>query len=332
MVDNIKKRRQRIQARIERQKLKVKDMMTTAPFQRLADKFFFVMGAVIVVGYGYVIGKYPNDFYYRFYTCVMAMLLIARMVHFVNCGWKYFLIDFCYFANTVILFMINFDPKNEQLFKTGFIFANGILGYSTYQFRNSLVFHKIDMITDLGIHMVPVTAMYHIKWVTMLEQSDLPPEQQRFSALKSNEGITEYLLTMWVIPTATYLVWSASYSFINFVFKAKKIKRNNIQTLYRQFEAMPAIQNYLKSKNLEMRPWVFMLGHFTLFQVTSLLALISYHCMWFNVILMVTYLTVSAWNGANYYMEYFSKRYEKTLQQLQELHDQAAEAETSKKD
>ena len=295
--------------------------MSTAPFQRLADKVFFVLGSMIVVGYGYVIGKYPNDWYYSFYTGVMALLLIARLVHFVKCGWKYYLIDFCYYANSVILFMINFDPKNEQLFKTGFIFANGILGYSTYQFRNSLVFHKIDMITDLGIHMVPVTAMFHIKWVTMQEQAHLPPDQQRFSALKSNETVGEYLLTMWLLPTATYLVWSMSYSFINFVAKAKKIKRNNIQTLYRQFADLKGIQNWLKSKNLEMRPWIFMLGHFCLFQATSLLALIAYHCKWFNVLLMISYLTISAWNGANYYMEYFSKRYEKTLEQLQVLHD-----------
>ena len=88
--------------------------MSTAPFQRLADKVFFVLGSMIVVGYGYVIGKYPNDWYYSFYTGVMALLLIARLVHFVKCGWKYYLIDFCYYANSVILYMINFGPKTSN--------------------------------------------------------------------------------------------------------------------------------------------------------------------------------------------------------------------------
>lgn len=128
------------------------------------------------MGYGYVIGKYPHNFYYTFYTSLMLILLAIRTVQYFNCGWKYYLIDFCYFANSILLYMIIFDSKNEQLFKTGFVFANGILGASTYLFRNSLVFHKIDMITCLGIHMVPLTATFHIRWVTMVEQAHLPPE------------------------------------------------------------------------------------------------------------------------------------------------------------
>lgn len=129
------------------------------------------------------------------------------------------------------------------------------------------------------------------------------------------------VMTMVVVPTCTYLLWLSIYSFINFVAKAKKIKRKNIQTLYRQFEAMPAIQSYLKKRGLEMNPLIFMLGHLALFAITHCIALVSYHFKWFNIVMMVTYFLVSAWNGANYYMEYFSKRYEKTLEELQDLHD-----------
>lgn len=55
---------------------------------------------------------------------------------------------------------------------------------SIYLFRNSLVFHKIDMMTSLGIHFMPMATMYHIKWYTIVDQAHLPADQQRFVNLQ----------------------------------------------------------------------------------------------------------------------------------------------------
>lgn len=38
------------------------------------------------------------------------------------------------------------------------------------------------MLTSLAIHAIPMTLLFHIRWITIPAQADLPKEQQRFSA------------------------------------------------------------------------------------------------------------------------------------------------------
>jgi hypothetical protein len=141
--------------------------MHTAPFWRTADKVGFMIGSMITVSYSYVIGAFPNDFFYPYYCSVMILLLTSRVAHYYSYGWHYFITDFCYYANSILLYIMMFESKNEQLFKTAFLFSHGALGASVYIFRNSLVLHKIDMLTSLAIHLLPITATFHIRWVTI---------------------------------------------------------------------------------------------------------------------------------------------------------------------
>ena len=60
-------------------------------------------------------------------------------------------------------------------------------------------------------------------------------------------------------------------------------------------------------------PISFMIGHFVFFIVSHIIAMIEFEFYWFNVIMMWYYIGCSLWNGANYYMEYFAKRYEGKL-------------------
>ena len=141
--------------------------MRSAPFWRTADKVGFMVGSLIITSYCYMIGKFPHDAFYVYYEFVLIALLISRLLHYYSYGWHYFIIDFCYFANAIILCVLIFESQNDQLLKVGMLFANGALGAAIPIFRNSLVFHKIDMLTSLAIHLMPLTCMFHIKWVTL---------------------------------------------------------------------------------------------------------------------------------------------------------------------
>jgi Protein of unknown function (DUF2838) len=143
--------------------------MATAPFWRTADKIGFVLGTIILVSYSYMIGKYPNDHFYTYYLLTLIPLLIMRYFHYYSRGWHYYITDFCYFANILLIYVIMYDSKNEKLIKITYLFSQGAIANAIWMFRNSLVLHKIDMLTSLAIHIMPMTMTYHIRWITIPE-------------------------------------------------------------------------------------------------------------------------------------------------------------------
>jgi hypothetical protein len=51
-------------------------------------------------------------------------------------GWHYYMTDWCYTANAVLLVFLNMLPDNDFLFKASFLFSNGALAVAVGAFRN----------------------------------------------------------------------------------------------------------------------------------------------------------------------------------------------------
>ena len=66
-------------------------------------------------------------------------------------------------------------------------------------------------------------------------------------------------------------------------------------------------------------PILFCLGHYVFFLSSHLIAMLSFEHYWVNVFFCGFYITVAMWNGANYYMEFFCKRYEAKLAKIESL-------------
>ena len=127
--------------------------------------------------FAYFIGRTPHDFVYIFATFVMLLLLSHRYYTYYTGGHGYYLIDFCYMGNFTLLYLINFAPQCQWLFVTCFVWANGCMASAIISFRNSLVFHKIDMLVSLSIHAIPMILTLHMRWETIPIQSELPLEE-----------------------------------------------------------------------------------------------------------------------------------------------------------
>jgi hypothetical protein len=69
-----------------------------------------------------------------------------------------------------------------------------------------------------------------------------------------------------------------------------------------------------------------------MFITFHIVGMLSYHSMWLGYCLILFYFLIGCWNGASYYMEYFSKKYEKQLAELQSLEQQTQEKENKKDD
>ena len=166
----------RLERQISRRKQRVEKMMQNAPFWRKMDKLAYVLGTTLIICYSAIMGRYPHSHVYLFSSILLPSLLLPRFVQYYMNGWHFFLIDFCYFVNSCILYFLMWDSASPGLFVSCFVFANGPLSLAIVAFRNSLVYHKIDYLTSLAIHAIPMTIMTHIRWYTILVQADLPKE------------------------------------------------------------------------------------------------------------------------------------------------------------
>jgi hypothetical protein len=64
---------------------------------------------------------------------------------------------------------------------------------------------------------------------------------------------------------------------------------------------------------------VFMSFHIFFFIVSSIFAMVAYTSFYIHTFLMILWTTMSIWNGANFYMEYFSRKYESNLKMLEQI-------------
>ena len=133
------------------------------------DKLAYMLGTSIIILFSFILGRYPNTLIFKYHTLVIILLLLGRYVQYTLLRWHMYLIDFCYFGNFTIIYFITFAPKDVNLFIVCFVFANGPLAAAVAAFRNSLVYHKIDYLTSLFIHALPMILLTHIRWFVLFD-------------------------------------------------------------------------------------------------------------------------------------------------------------------
>jgi hypothetical protein len=115
---------------------------------------------------------------------------------------------------------------------------------------------------------------------------------------------------MFLIPLALYLLWAGLYSLKIFIISSKRIKERNYETMYIYYMNQPWAAKILSRYGASYAPAIFMSFHISFFIVSSLFALAAYQSFVVHTTLLLTWITLSIWNGANFYMEWFSKKYE----------------------
>lgn len=118
-----------------------KDYRETKDYLKLYDKFSFVLGVFIFGMFAYIMGRYPNDFFYTFYKTFIPLLIFIRFVDYKPKKLHYFLTDFCYWAGLMVILFVGWFPKNEYLYRVAFLYANGALAVATGAFNNAMIFH-----------------------------------------------------------------------------------------------------------------------------------------------------------------------------------------------
>lgn len=88
--------------------------------------------------------------FHRLYTAEGILLLVLRWTHYRWTRQHYYLLDWCYVANALLVLNVWHLPTNVLLFKINFAHAMGPLLWSILAFRNSIVFHSTDKMSRQG--------------------------------------------------------------------------------------------------------------------------------------------------------------------------------------
>lgn len=117
-------------------------------------------------------------------------------------------------------------------------------------------------------------------------------------------------------------MWAFFYGISQFVITDKVVKYE-VDSVYGIFTKSKSYQKKTATMQKYVPlPLIFLAGHFLFFFVMHCIGVMCWHSYWFNIVFVVFVMQWAIYQGACYYMDYFAKKYEKQLQQMDEMASQ----------
>ena len=104
-------------------------------------------------------------------------------------------------------------PTNLAWYKANYVLCMGVLMNAIVVWQNSLVFHSIDKLTSIYIHVLPPLTVHLYRW-GLIESSVIQPDDQL--------SLTD--LVLW--PSVLYLAWQAAFLLTTEVILAEQLSRD----------------------------------------------------------------------------------------------------------
>ncbi|OAY69761.1 putative membrane protein [Ananas comosus] len=173
------------------------------------------------------------------FILVLGPKMFRMWIYYRYKKWHYYLLDFCYYANTFFLAMLLFFPRNEKLSWFALICRvksfQGPLAWALIVWRCSLVFSSLDKIVSVVIHFLPGIVF-----------SLFDGEPANFSAMRL-DGVAaraswpyvedkSYIWTwLFLVPLVAYALWQLLYFLVVDVLRRQRLLQDpEIMTSYRE--------------------------------------------------------------------------------------------------
>ncbi|XP_040571925.1 uncharacterized protein [Lepeophtheirus salmonis] len=294
---------------------RIRDHLKETPQVKMLDKVSFTLGVLIICLTQWVIHRMPSVFPYYF-SGLLSFLFVSRYMSYKKEKYHMFLLDFCYFLNISTMIQALFFPLSETWFKINYVLSHGPILMAIVVWQNSLVFHSIDKVTSFFLHAFAPVYCHLTRW--SLINPDFLPSSLNFC-------------TAFVYPLLTYLLWQALYVFLIEVSPLSRTLANDSELLtsYRYLSrdkknSLNQLVAYLCAKwKIELPTTesgdidpdayrmkaVFFAAQFVYTFITLLYVWIVYTSYVLNCTYILIIFIWGTWNGASYYIEVFSKRY-----------------------
>ena len=299
--------------------------MTETPQVKLKDKFSFTLGVMTISLSQWLILRYP-DYFPLFWMVFTSLLWIHRFIDYSSQKFELFMLDYCYFVNMSVAIQITFYPDNLGWFQANYALTLGPIFLAIIIWKNSLVFHSLDKLTSFWLHAFPPVMMHLYRW--KLISSELPLTDEDSLPLYSN----------FVLAMLIYGIWQISYLIATNVLLKSYLEDKTVITSYRYLMTGKKRQPIYKwaEKQLLMKGilkegeqldpdnylgklvFVSVQLIYTMIMISHIRLLYASYTL--SVIYIVVVFTVASWNGASYYIEIFSTRYNLQFEPKDESH------------
>ncbi|KAI3775604.1 hypothetical protein L1987_50184 [Smallanthus sonchifolius] len=241
---NVKQRLKDRSRRVAQTKEKTKEILSkqavkiakqAEEHESFITKVTHFMGVFAFGGFCFILGARPQDIRYV-YCLIYVVFVPLRWIYYRYKKWHYYLLDFCYYANTIFLIMLLFYPKNEKLFMVCFSFAEGPLAWALIVWRCSLVFSSVDKLVSVLIHLLPGVVFFTIRWWDPAFFEAMHPEGTARRASWPYVGSKSFLWQwLFFVPLIAYSLWQALYFLIVNVLRRQRLLRDpEVMTSYRE--------------------------------------------------------------------------------------------------
>jgi hypothetical protein len=307
---------------------------------KLFDKIAFTLGVLNVSICQYFLLSQPQ-FYWIWFSIVVPVLLITRFFHFNSLGFQYFLLDFCYFVNGLCFLQLFFLNYSVTLFKVCFIYTTGPLTLAIVVWRNSFVFHDYDKITSVYIHILPNMLYYCSRWYKHNSILNYFFTGMGLGECHLMDNISNSLCdNMDTITTKDYVIAIGGYIFWQILYYVKtevldKDKLDQTPNLLTSLRWLSSSSKNMLSQfvlkvcrklklfepheqydsNTIKTKVVFMLSQFIYTVLTFAPVPFIYNNQRLHLIYIAVVFILSVFFGASFYIEVFSTRYHKELEE-----------------
>ena len=286
----------------------------------LREKVSFIFAVMNIFISGYLIGAFPEYFYF-WYTAQIVYFMPIRWYTYKRRGYHYFLADLCYFVNFLLMLSLWVFPSSKRLFLSTYCLAFGNNAVAIIMWRNSLVFHSMDKVTSLFIHIMPCVTLHCMVHLT-------PPSVQalRFPAVfqiqHSPPGSpTAYanVISMLMWSSIPYAVWQLSYYFFITVRRREKIaaglRPTSFTWLRKSYSKVWIGRLVLGLPGVLQEP-AFMLIQYLYAVLTMLPCPVWFYYRFASAGFLMLVFAWSVYNGSTYYIDVFGKRFQKELEAM----------------
>ncbi|KAF2643356.1 hypothetical protein P280DRAFT_496969 [Massarina eburnea CBS 473.64] len=289
---------------------------TTAVTAR--EKASFIAAVMNIFVSGYLVGGRP-EWFPLWYSAQLLYFMPIRYYTYQKIGYHYFLADLCYFVNFLLMLSLWVFPQSKRMFISTYCLAFGNNAIAIVMWRNSLVFHSMDKVVSLFIHIMPCVTLHCI--VHLLD----PDYQQqhypaiyniRTSSVDSPHHYTLPQMLLWA--TFPYGAWQLGYHFLITVRRREKIaagRPTSFTWLLKSYAKTPIGKTVLALPKYLQEP-VFMLIQYSYACITLVPCPIWFWSRWASGVFLTFVFIWSSYNGANYYIEVFGKKFQKELEAM----------------
>ena len=287
--------------------------MKETPQVKMKDKFSFTLGVMTICMSEWLVLRRP-EYFPLFYIPLMLALLIYRYVDYSKIKSELYLLDFCYFVNLSVAIQVVLYPNNMLWFQANYVMCLGPICMAIVIWHNSLVFHSLDKVTSFFLHAFPPVVMHLHRWKMI--KNDLPLDHESYLPIYAN----------FVLPLLFYAVWQVTYLFMTEIALRNYLQDKEVVISLRYLvtdkknPSVNLIKKFLRKqgimkRNEELDPeamsskfiYVFCQAAYTLLTILHTRLLYAHYRV--SCIYIITIFGIGVWNGASYYIEVFSKRY-----------------------